>query len=317
MKFQQRFDGTRREFIVKSLSMGLAAGSSLFFGRRSRAFAGRAAVETADLAAVRNGEPDVMFEKAMAALGGMERFVGKGQSVVVKPNIAFPKAPEIGATTNPLLVKTIVRHCFEAGAKKVYVFDHVGSMSRGMEANCYRNSGIEEAAKSEGALVVPADNEKYYQQVEIPGAVALGSAKVHELILESDVFINVPILKHHSYTFLSIGMKNLMGTVWDQMDYHYKDLDQCIAEFCLFKKPDLTVVDAYRTMMKYGPQGTTPENVALKKALLASADIVAADSAAAKIFGLEPGKIEYIRKAHELGIGNIDLDRLNIVKHVL
>jgi uncharacterized protein (DUF362 family) len=180
-----------------------------------------------------------------------------------------------------------------------------------------KTSGIEDAAKSAGALVTPADNEKYYHKVEISGAKSLKKTAVHELVLESDVLINIPVLKCHRGTHLTIAMKNLMGIVWDRLAYHYTDLDQCIADFCLYKKPALNIVDAYRVMMKDGPQGSAPENAVLKKTLLMSEDLVAIDTAATKIFGMNPEKVRYIKMANELGIGNTNLDKLNIKRHVM
>ena len=307
----------RREFLKKSLAAGIAVGGSLLWGMQDRLFAEAAVAMTPDLVAVKNGEPDVMFNQAISMMGGMKKFVKKGQTVLIKPNISFPRKPEIGATTNPLLVKSIVAHCFGAGAKKVYVFDNVSSSSYGMAQKCYKESGIEEAAKSAGALVAPGDNEKYYQKVAITGAKILVSTEVHELVLEADVFINVPILKNHHYTHQSIAMKNLMGVVWDRMKYHSLDLEQSISDFCLFKKPDLNIVDAYRVMKRFGPRGSTPEHVALEKTLLISKDIVAVDAAASNVYGMEPEKVRYIRLGHELKIGNMNLDELNIQRHVM
>jgi uncharacterized protein (DUF362 family) len=307
----------RRAFLKKGLATGAALGGSLLLGRPGQLLARAAAFGTPDLVAVKNGEPDAMFKQAITMMGGMQKFVKKGQTVLVKPNISFPRKPEIGATTNPLLVKSIVKHCFEAGAKKVYVFDNAPSSSYGMAKKCYKESGIEEAAKSAGALVAPGADEKYYQKVTIPGAKVLVSTEVHELVLETDVFINVPILKNHRYTYQSIAMKNLMGVVWDRMKYHSLDLEQSIADFCLFKKPDLNIVDAYRVMQRFGPQGSTPENVALKKTLLISKDIVAVDAAASKVYGMEPEKVRYIKLGHDLKIGNMNLNELNIQRHVM
>jgi uncharacterized protein (DUF362 family) len=307
----------RREFLKKSLATGVALGGSLLLGTHGQLYAKAASFETPDLVAVKNGEPDAMFNQAITMMGGMKKFVKKGQTVLVKPNMSFARKPEIGATTNPLLVKSIVAHCFGAGAKKVYIFDNVASSSYGMAQKCYKESGIEEAAKSAGALVAPGNNEKYYQKVAIPDGKALTSTEVHELVLEADVFINVPILKNHNYTHQSIAMKNLMGVVWDRMKYHYSDLEQSIADFCLFHKPDLNIVDAYRVMQRFGPRGSTPDNVALKKTLLISKDIVAVDAAASKVYGMEPERVRHIKLGHDLNIGNMNLNELNIQKHVM
>ncbi len=307
---------SRRSFLKKASYQALVLTGGLEFGNLETLCAKEGPGELADLVAVKNAEPGVMFTKAIQMMGGMKRFVKKGQTVVVKPNIGFPKTPEIGATTHPGLVKSIIEHSFGAGAKKVYLFDNVATSAYGMAPKCYRLSGIEAAAKNAGAVVVPADAKKYYHPVDIPGARTLKATRVHELILESDVFINVPVLKNHSYTRLTMAMKNLMGVVWDRMDYHHNGLDQCIADFCLFRAPDLNVLDAYRVMMRNGPQGDTPEDVAVMKNLVLATDIVACDAAAARIYGKDPQRVKYIRLAHEMGIGSMNLGDTNIKKHV-
>ncbi len=306
----------RRQFIGKGMKTGIALGGGMIWGNLKTVSAKRPPENFPDLVAVKNHEPDIMFNKAIQMMGGMKRFVKKGRIVVVKPNIGFPKTPDIGATTNPLLVRSVVEHCFDAGARKVYVFDNVATSAYGMAQKCYELSGIAAAAKEAGAIVAPADAKKYYQKVDIPGAKALTSTRVHELVLEADVFINVPILKNHGYTRLTMAMKNLMGIVWDRMDYHYSGLDQCIADFCLFKRPDLNVLDAYRVLMRNGPQGNRPEDVSFQKSLVLSTDIVACDAAAAKIYGKDPQTIKYIQMAHDMGIGNMNLNEVSIGKHI-
>lgn len=310
-------DKSKREFVKKGLLLGAAIGASGLKARTDHLFAAESASHWPDLVAVRNGDPGAMFVEGMAAMGGMGRFVKKGQTVVVKPNIGFDRPPVIGATTNPELVRAIVAHCFQAGAKKVYVFDNVATSSYGVAKACYENSGIQSAARDAGATVVLADNEKYYSEVKIPKAEILETTHIHELILESDVFINVPILKNHRHAHMTNAMKNLMGIVWDRMSYHYTGLDQCIAEFCLAKTPDLNVVDAYRVMMQNGPRGQSQNDLSMKKTLLITKDIVAADAAGAKIYGIEPKNIPYIKMGYDLKIGNMNLNQLNISRIVL
>ncbi|MBF0225327.1 MAG: DUF362 domain-containing protein [Desulfobacterales bacterium] len=300
----------RRDFFKNTLTFSGALLSSSLLNVKP-IFANEQTLSVPDIVAVRNGEPDVMFDQGISAMGGMSSFVKKGQTVVIKPNIGWNGEPESGANTNPILVKRIVEQCLNAGAKKVYVFDNpVASRS-------YKNSGIESAAKQAGATVAPGNTESYYQKVNINGANVLKSVKVHELILQSDVFINVPVLKHHGSSMLTIGMKNLMGAVWDRRFYHSNGLHECIAEFCLFKKPDLTIVDAYRVTLRNGPSRARPEDVILKKNLLISKDIVAIDAASAKIFGEDPQNIRHIKIAHERNIGTMMLDKLNIKKIAL
>ena len=300
----------RRDFLKKSIGAGIFTGSLLTLGGYGKIFANTTNNDSLpyDLIAVKDGLPDKMFDKAIEAMGGMRKFVKPNQTVVVKPNIGWDVIPEKAANTNPKLVKRIIEHCFQAGAKKVYVFDHTCDEWR----KCYNNSGIEKAAKEAGALVAPGDTEGYYQSVDIPKGKVLKQAKEHELILESDVFINVPILKDHSSARLTIAMKNLMGIVWDRRFWHRNGLHQCIADFVSYRKPDLNVVDAYRVMLRNGPRGVSTSDVATMKYLIMSDDIVATDAASAKIFGSNPERVGHIEMAGEAGYGQMDLSKLNI-----
>ena len=301
----------RREFITTTAGASLAAATALVFGNLKTLFAQPGIPNSSDefdMVAVMNGDPGTMFDKAIESIGGMETFVKKGQSVVVKPNIGWDVIPERAANTNPQLVKRIIEKCYEAGASDVYVFDYTCDEW----TNCYKNSEIEPLAKEAGAKVVPGNFEKYYKPVKIPQGKSLKEAKVHELILDSDVFINVPVLKHHSSADLSIAMKNLMGVIWDRRYWHRNDLHQCIADFTTFCKPDLNVIDAYRVMMKNGPRGVSEKDIVTYKTQIISSDIVAADAAAARVFGSDPENIGYIKKAGDMGVGNYNLADLNI-----
>ncbi len=296
----------RRTFFKKSMVTSLTVGSYLTFGKYDELFA--YTPTPFDLVAIKGGEPDVMFDKGIEALGGMKTFVKKGQKVVVKPNIGWDVSPERAGDTNPKLVSRIIKHCLDAGAKDVHVVDNTCDEWQ----RCYKNSGIERAVKDAGGKIAPGSSESYYHDVKIPNGKTLTSAKEHELILGADVFINVPILKNHSGTNLTIAMKNLMGNVWDRKYWHRNDLHQCIADFATYRKPDLNIVDAYNVMKLNGPRGVSIEDVVTMKAQLISTDIVAVDTAAAKLFGIKPESVRYIQIASDMKIGRMDLDKLNI-----
>lgn len=306
----------RRDFIDKTFKAGFLAASAIPLTNLAYpVYAGTGVLQKEkflktkyDLVAVKGGEPVPMFDKAIESLGGMKAFVKKNQTVVVKPNIGWDVVPEKAANTNPLLVNRIIRQCFDAGAKDVYVFDHTCDVQN----RCYANSGIEKAAKDAGAKVVTGANESYYHEVQIKGAKVLKTAKIHELILESDVFINVPILKHHGSSGLTISMKNLMGIVWDRWFWHQNDLHQCIADCALYRKPDLNIIDAYFVMKKNGPRGISRDDVVEMKSQIVTTDILAGEVAAAKLFGADPDEIPYIKMADELKIGTKDLTKLSI-----
>jgi len=266
-----------------------------------------------DLVAILGGEPDAMFKKAIAEMGGIKNFIKKGDKVCVKPNIGWDQPVEMAANTNPKLIAEIVKQCFEAGAKEVTVFDHTCDDWR----KCYQNSGIEAAAKAAGAKVVPAHQESYYKTVSIPKGRSLKTAKIHEAIIDSDKWINVPCLKNHGGAQLTISMKNYMGIVWDRGYFHANDLQQCIADVCTYeKRPILNVVDAYRIMKTSGPRGKSAADVVVAKGLFISQDIVAADTAAANFFNqareMPLEKVKHIANAQALGLGSMDLEKLNI-----
>lgn len=268
-----------------------------------------------DLVAVMGGEPDVMFRKAIVEAGGMSRYVKPGNKVVVKPNIGWDKRPEFGANTHPALVREIVKQCFEAGASEVVVFDHTCDNWR----LCYANSGIEAAAKAEGAKVLPGNEESYYSQVELPKGKSLKSALIHKAILDCDVWLNVPVLKNHGGAQMTIAMKNLMGIVWDRGYFHQNDLQQCIADCStLDKKPVLNIIDAYRVMLNNGPRGTNQGDVVITKALILSTDIVAADTAATRFFNqlreMPLENVPYLAKAQELRLGTMNVNNLKVKK---
>lgn len=266
-----------------------------------------------DMVAILGGEPEVMFRKAIDELGGMKNFIKKGDKVAVKPNIGWDKTPELGANTNPKLISEIIKQCFDAGASEVTVFDHTCDDWR----KCYANSGIEEAAKAAGAKVVPAHLEIYYKDVSLPKGKSLKKTKIHQAIVDADKWINVPILKNHGGAQLTISMKNYMGIVWDRGYFHANDLQQCIADICTYsKKPVLNVVDAYRMMKTSGPRGKSAADVVLSKGLFISQDIVAVDTAATNFFNqvreMPIELVSHISKAQELGVGTMQLDKLNI-----
>ncbi len=300
----------RREFFIKSAAAGLGTAAYLKFGNNLSLFANTktAPNDIYDLVAIKGGEPDAMFKRAMQSVGGMKSFVKPNQTVVVKPNIGWDVSPERAGNTNPKLVKQIVKECFDAGAKDVYVFDHTCDNW----TKCYTNSGIENAVKDAGGKIVSGASESYYQEIDVPKGKRLTDAKVHELILDSDVFINVPILKNHGGATVTIGMKNMMGIVWDRGYWHRNNLHQCIADYATLRQPDLNVIDAYYVMKRNGPRGVSSADVVTMKSQIISTDIVAADTAATKLFGLDPNDIPYITYADQMGVGTMDLTKLKI-----
>jgi uncharacterized protein (DUF362 family) len=304
----------RRDFLKTTAAVGVVA---LTFDQLQAALSSNSLmVETApDMVAVMGGEPVQLLERALKEMGGIGKYVKKGQTVVIKPNIGWDKRPDFAANTNPELVAELVKQCFNAGAQKVTVFDHTCDNWQ----KCYQNSGIEKAAKAAGATVLPGNDEIYYKEISLPQGRKLKSTKVHQALLEADVWFNVPVLKNHGGAKMSIAMKNYMGIVWDRGYFHSNDLQQCIADICTWnKKPALNIVDAYRCMRKNGPQGRSVSDTSLLKALIVSTDIVAADTAAIGMFNqvekTDIKQVGHIANGEKLKLGTQKIDALNVKK---
>jgi uncharacterized protein (DUF362 family) len=261
-----------------------------------------------DVVVARGGGPEELVRRAIAALGGMEKFVPKGANVVVKPNICVAyHTYEYAATTNPWVVGTLVKMCYQAGAASVKVMDYPFG---GTQQQAYEISGIKEQVEAAGGEMVNMLSYKYVQ-TNIPNAVVLKKTAVYDDILNTDVLINVPIAKQHSAARLTLGMKNLMGVIQNRQVLH-TNLGQCIADLNALIRPQLTVVDAVRILTANGPTGGDLGDVKKLDTIIASPDIVAADSYAASLFGMKPEDLEYIVAGTAMGLGRSDLQNLTI-----
>jgi uncharacterized protein (DUF362 family) len=304
---------SRRDFLKTGLALGAVLstpGLSGLFAEEKTAAAPPATAtgKRPVLVAVRDGDRVPMLDRALTELGGIGAFVRPGQSVLIKPNIGWDVPPERAGNTHPEIASRLVTLCLGAGASSVSIFDNTCDQWQ----RCYANSGIAPAAEAAGAKVINGKDQSLYREIEIPHGVKLRRAKVHGLVLDSDVFINVPVLKHHSGALMTAAMKNLMGVVWDRRFYHTHDMPQCIADFVTAVRPALNIIDAYHPMVRNGPRGKSVDDVVLKRTLLASTDIVAIDAAAAKLIGHEPAAVRHVQLAAELGLGVIDLGAVDI-----
>ena len=261
------------------------------------------------VAVAEGGDHARITRNAIAALGGMKRFVKPGQTVVVKPNMGWDRSSEQAANTNPIVVRAIVEECLQAGAKTVKVFDRTCNDER----RCYVNSGIEPALKGMKNVVVKHLEEERYKKVQLNGK-ALKEWELYGEALAADVFINVPVLKHHGLSKLTIGMKNVMGIMGGNRGSIHKQLDVALADINSVVKSHLTVVDCTRILTAHGPQGGDLKDVKALHKVVASTDIVAADAYATTLFGLKPSDISVTVEAHRRGLGEMNIDRMKIVK---
>jgi len=311
----------RRRFLIRVLQLGAAsaataASGALLAGRSRRpeeitaVVAGRDHAVAADPAlpelVVAQGEsPQALVQRALQAIGGMGRFVARGETVVVKPNIAWDRSPEQAANTNPDVVAEVVRQCLAAGARSVIVTD----VSCNDAQTCFERSGIAAAAKAAGAEVVLPE-PRFFTQVDLKGDT-LGVWPVLEPFLDAHKLINVPIAKHHSLTGATLGMKNWYGLIGGNRSRLHQRIHESLVDLTAFARPTLTVLDGYRVLMRNGPTGGDEEDVALKKTLLVSTDPVAIDAYAAKAWwGLDVPRLRYLRLAEARGLGRSDFAAL-------
>lgn len=306
-----RRDGgaTRREFVrgVLGSLAGLALGGAVGCGESRELGAGgtrrpdkrSAGSLPADLAMARGGEPAWLVQKALGALGGMGRFVSRGDVVVIKPNLAFNRIPEQAANTNPLVIRELVILALQAGAKIVRILDHTLYEPR----SCYARCGVADAVRDLGVELEYVDDRKFVD-VDIHGEW-IRNWPLYRPVLEADKLLNVPVAKQHSAARLSLGMKNLMGVIGGRRELFHQDMGRGLADLSSYLRPTLTVVDAYRILLRNGPQGGSLDDVALTRTVLAGVDPVAVDASGCGLFGVRPESVAYIREAVRRGLGTL------------
>ena len=305
---------TRRRFL--QLSGAAAAGLALFgagcapsTGKTGRREPLALTDGQAYLAVARGGDPAAITKAAIAALGGIERFVQSGDDVIIKPNICVNyRTPEHAATTNPTVVATLVALCQGAGAGRVRVMD--APFPGITPESAYAESGIAEAVKTAGGEMEVMSPVKFVKTA-IPDGRDITEWEVYQDILDANVLINVPIAKHHSLATLSLGGKNLIGVITNPNKMH-QNLGQRVADLVSLVRPTLTVVDAVRILTAHGPTGGSLNDVQQMDTVIASHDIVAADAYAATLFGRTGADIAYVQAAADMGLGTLDLDSVTV-----
>ena len=288
---------TRRDFLRGTALLG--AGAALMPDGLVRA-TGDA---PPDLAVVTGDTPARNCLAAVEALGGFGRFVRAGARVAIKPNPVGNGPPETAISTHPDLVEAVIRECLRAGAREVVVLSHDGARS-------FAVNGTQAAIERGGGVLRILAEPGQFREVVVPRGKVLRTERIAADVLDADVFINMPIAKHHAGSEVTLGLKNLMGINWDRMRFHQTDLHQCIAELGTCVRQDLVIMDANHVLLTNGPGG--PGEVLRGRKVIAGVDPVAVDAFTARAFFRDPAEIRHIRIAHELGVGEIDLSRLAI-----
>jgi uncharacterized protein (DUF362 family) len=264
-----------------------------------------------DLAMIQGESPGNITKEAISAIGGIKRFVSKGDVVIVKPNIGWDRTPEQAACTNPDVVKAIVELCVEANAKQIIVMDNTINPAR----RTYARSGIAKAAKEAGAKT-PYVNPHHLKKMALNGEW-FKEWEVYTDFVEADKIINVPIAKTHSLSRLTMGLKNWLGAIGGARNQLHQGLDYAMIDLAKFFKPALTVLDAYRILLRNGPQGGRLSDAKLHKTVVAGIDYVAVDAMGATFFDIQPEELPFLKLASERGIGRIDLENLKVEKRTI
>jgi len=293
----------RRDFL-KDIAVGsLIAGLNPYLFSQPK--------ESPALALIHGDSPAQITREAINILGGMPKFISRGDVVIVKPNIGWDRTPQQAACTNPEVVKTIVELCLEAKAKEVKVIDNPCNPAR----RTYARSGIAAAAKKAGAKVL-FPNPHRLKKIPLHGEW-LKEWEVYTDFVEADKIINVPIAKTHSLARLTMGMKNWLGALGGNRNQLHQQLDLAMIDLAVFFKPCLTVLDGYRILIRNGPQGGRLSDVKLLKRVAAGIDYVGVDALGATFFNIKPQELPYLELAHQKGLGEIDLEKLKIAEKTI
>ena len=251
-----------------------------------------------------------------AALGGLGALlpveVGNA-TVVLKPNFCLPDPPERATTTSPLVMELLCRYLIAGGVRRIIIADH--TLNAGTAFDKHRLFDLPREFPE--VKVVLANEERMYEPVEVKGKV-LESVSSMKLLARADLLINLPAAKHHSATHVSLGVKNLMGVIWNRSDFHTKmDLAQAIGDLATVIRPALTIVDASRVLLTGGPTG--PGKVVAGERLFASRDVVAVDAVVVSRYNfgdksVSPMDVAHLRAAAANGVGELDLAKITVRK---
>ena len=253
-----------------------------------------------------NTDPQVLTRRAVDAIGGMKRFISRGDVVVVKPNIGWDRMPIHAANTNPDVVATVVQMAFEAGAKKVVVTD----ASCNDPNRCFQRSGIWRSAYKLGAeVIIPAEHR--FRTMRLNGDV-LDEWPVYTPLVQADKVINVPVAKHHNLAKYTGAMKNWYGSLGGRRNRLHQNIDVSVADLATFMRPTLVVVDATRVLVRNGPQGGNIDDTREMNTVIATVDQVAADSYGASLLGTKRENVPYLKMGHERGLGTMFWENLRV-----
>ena len=314
----------RRQFLMKTAATcGLAAGAGIwgyvFYSddpvrRRDekiytfKNFRVPDSNEYPALAVIHGKNVETMVRTAVDKLGGISRFISRGEKVLIKPNIGWDRQPELAANTNPEVVGAVVRLCREAGASEVWVND----VSINDPYRSFARSGIESAVKQAGGKV-KFTNDNDFLMTDLKGQI-LKVWPVSKYYHQVDRVINLPVVKHHSLSKCTIAMKNWYGVLGGRRNRLHQEIDISIADLAAAIRPTLTITDATRVLVRNGPTGGSLSDVSIEDTIIAGLDEIALDSYAIQFLDLKVDDVRFLKIAENMKIGITDWKSLDYVE---
>jgi len=305
----------RRGFMKKSAQMGMSAVvGGVLLGQEISGLAYAWEGDLIDISVVEGVDYFLSTQKALAQLGGMEKFVTKGAKVAILPNV---QRWHPGTFTKPGIVRAVVRMCKQAGAAEVNCLSW-------LDMKNWEATGLAAVLEEEGAkLKLIESEEANFKTVKVTNGASLDEAMIMKELYNNDVFIDMPITKDHAGNKFTGTMKNLMGInyrVNNRNKFHLENwttdvnairhLEQCIVDLNTLVKPTLCVVDATEFIITNGPMG--PGEITRPQKVIAGVDRVALDAYCTTLWDIEAKDIIAITHAHARGLGNMNLDKLSI-----
>jgi uncharacterized protein (DUF362 family) len=247
------------------------------------------------------------LNKAIELLGGIERFVKPGETVAIKPNVAFASPPMLGATARPELVAEVVRLCYSRGkARQVIVADNPINDP----ASCFMLSGIGKAASEAGAKIILPKNHLFKNTTLAGGRLIKNWPIFFGPFEKIDKLIGITPVKHHHRSGASMTMKNWYGLLGGRRNIFHQDINTIIAELAMMVRPTLVILDGTEVMITNGPTGGSISDLRRANTLIAGCDMVAADSYGCSLLGLKVSDLAYLTKAERSGAGTTDYNSL-------
>jgi uncharacterized protein (DUF362 family) len=243
-----------------------------------------------------------LVREALSFLGGIEAFVGRGQTVLIKPNQTVFYSAEEGCTTDPFVVGALIRLAKEAGAARVQVAESSGGYFSSLE--CMSITGMAAVAEREGAELIDLGSSDVENRfVRIPNGLFLKGCPIPAPLLDTDVIIDVPKAKNHHIEPISGALKNWVGVVNQTWRNHNHGDEEHIPRFMdimTVTRPALCVTDALVCGEGDGPIANLPRWCG---AIIASADPVATDVTICRLLGHDPEKLNFAKEAERRGLG--------------